>query len=84
MNLKLLETVENDIARLDLNHLTRARLLLQSDYWTADSRLDGRKHLVPDRIAALEAERERIKSAIDRIGLRIEEMDMREETRRGR
>ena len=72
MHRKLLRTVESAIERLDRNHLVRARLLLQSDYWSADTRLDDRNHLPPERVAALEAERTRIGKAVDKIGAQIQ------------
>lgn len=72
MHVKLLQTVENDIARLDRHHLVRARLLLQSAYGSMDSRLDERGHMPPERVAALEAERMRIGRAVNKIGGRIQ------------
>ena len=64
---KLLELVENDIASMDLNHLKRVRLLLQSDLWAVGARLDDRKELEQDRIVMLEGERGRIAGAINDV-----------------
>lgn len=69
---KLLELVETDIAGMDWNHLDRVRLLLQSDLWLAGSRLDDRERMEPNRIAKMEAERDMIEVAIDKIRKRIQ------------
>jgi hypothetical protein len=64
---KLLELVENDIASMDRDYLNRTRLLLKSDLWLANSRLYDLKGVEPDRIFELEAERDRINMAIEKI-----------------
>jgi hypothetical protein len=71
----LLETVEKDITQLDRHRLNRARLLLKSDFWTADCFLHDRQDLTPERIAELEAERARIQAALDKIGRRIQALE---------
>ena len=64
---KLLKLVENDIASMDRDYLNRTRLLLQSDLWSANIRLYNLKGTEPSRVAELEAERDRINRAIERI-----------------
>jgi hypothetical protein len=81
MNKRLLQLAESDIIRLDLNRLTRARLLLMSDHWSLDARLDHRKTMAPGRIASLEAKRGRIREAIDRISARMEKLKARKEAK---
>ena len=75
MNDRLLQLVENDLAHLDLNRLTRARLLLMSDQWALEARLDGRHTMAPGLVTRLEAERERLREAIGKIGARIQAME---------
>lgn len=72
MHRKLLERIEDDCVVLNRDHLERACLLLQSDHWSVDARLDDRRRLDPGRIAALEAERDRIAAAMRKIAARIQ------------
>lgn len=71
---KLLELVETDIESMDLEHLRRVQLLLQSDLWGIGIRLDGRKNMESHRIAVLEAERGRIAVAINGVENRIKKL----------
>ncbi|MEE4603003.1 MAG: hypothetical protein V2J65_17100 [Desulfobacteraceae bacterium] len=72
---KLLELIETDIESMDLDHLKRVCLLLQSDLWWVGSRLDDRDRMEPDRIVELEGDRDRVKRAIGKIEKRIEALD---------
>jgi hypothetical protein len=64
---KLLKLVENEISSMDRDYLNRTRLLLQSDLWSVNLRLYGLQGAEPDRFSKLEAERDRIVRAIERI-----------------
>jgi len=68
----LLELVENNISSMNLDRLRTARLLLQSDLYSANCRIYDLRDSEPDRIADLEAERDRIQKAIGEINHRIE------------
>ncbi len=46
----LLKQVEQDITGMDKDHLVRVRLLLQSDLWSANSRLDDRNRMAPGQV----------------------------------
>jgi hypothetical protein len=59
---------------MDLNHMARARLLLQSDLWVVGIHLDDRKELEQDRIVMLEDERGRIAGAINDVENRIKKL----------
>lgn len=72
---KLIKLIENEIEGMDFDYLKRAYLLLQSDLWSASRSLDDRKYMEPERIAELEAERYRIKRAIEKIGSRSQELE---------
>ena len=72
---KLIKLVEDEIECMDLDYLGRAHLLLQSDLWSANRSLDSRKYMEPDLIVVLEAERDRIQRAIEKIGSRSQELD---------
>jgi hypothetical protein len=71
---KLLELVETDIESMDLDHLRRVQLLLQSDLWGIGIRLDGCKNMESTKIAVLEAERGRIAVAINDAENRIKKL----------
>jgi len=75
LHAKLVMLVENGIESMDMDNLKRAYLLLQSDLWSASRSLDDRKYLAPDLIVELEAERDRIKRAIEKIGSRSQRLD---------
>jgi hypothetical protein len=59
---EILEDVETRAHERDRKWLTRAKGLLQSDLWSADTRLDDR----PDDETLL-VERDRLQAAIDKI-----------------
>lgn len=68
----LLKQVEQDITSMDKDHLVRVRLLLQSDLWSANSRLYVGKNMASDQVSKFEAKRNRIEEAIGRIESRIQ------------
>ena len=47
---------------------------MQSDLWVVGSRLDDRKIMISDKVATLEAERDMIAVAIEKIRKRIQEL----------
>ena len=70
--MELLERVENGTDDMDSNQLERARLLLQSDLYSAERRLDDRKRMAAERVAELEAERDKIGRAIHMLCGRLD------------
>ena len=69
----LLKPVEQDITSMDKDHLIRVRLLLQSDLWSAYSRLYDGKNMASGQASKYEAERDRIQRTIGKIEKRIRE-----------
>ena len=68
-NEHILEAIERDLEGFDKDHLTRTKLLLQSDLWSVKRSLDDCRN-DPELLAG----RDRLTKAMEKIDRRLEEI----------